>query len=374
MDQKPPTGLYVHIPFCSVKCFYCDFTAFAGQGRAVSRYLAALESEARMKSSLVPDTLYIGGGTPSELSAPQIGELFDMIRRSYSSSSFHEITFEANPESLTAEKLCILREAGVTRLSLGLQALDDRVLKAVGRRHTAAEFLDVYRQARTFEGWAISIDLMYGLPEQTTESFLKGLDEVLALSPEHLSLYGLQVEDRTLFAKRGVEPDEDACRAMYEDSIERLNASGYRHYEISNFAKPGFESVHNKIYWRDGEYIGLGCGAASFLGGARSSNVEKLAAYCEAVEAGKLPVALTERLTGREKLGETVMLGLRLVEGFDIGPGLIDEFKAEISRLLRQGLLRLDGTRLRLTRDGIFLANRAFMEFLPPYEKQEAVI
>lgn len=371
MEQKPIVGLYVHIPFCSVKCFYCDFTAFAGQGRTVSRYLDALEAEAALRPVRAPQTLYIGGGTPSELSAPQIGELFDMIRRRYPESRFTEVTFEANPESLTAEKLCVLRSSGVTRLSLGLQALDDAVLKSIGRQHSAADFLDVYRQARTFEGWAVSVDLMYGLPDQTPQSFLKGLDEVLALSPEHLSLYGLQVEDRTLFSKRGVEPDDDSCREMYEDAIERLNASGYRHYEISNFSKPGFESVHNRIYWRDGEYIGLGCGAASFLEGARSTNIERLVPYCEAVEQKRAPTAGAERLIGREKLGETALLGLRLVEGFEPPPCLEDEFGPEIGRLIAKGLVRRDGRRLRLTRNGIFLANQAFMEFVPPYETQK---
>ncbi|MBI3551676.1 MAG: radical SAM family heme chaperone HemW [Elusimicrobia bacterium] len=368
MDLRRLVGLYVHIPFCSVKCFYCDFTAFAGQGRSVARYLGALAAEARLKSGRVPDTLYVGGGTPSELSAPQIGELFDLIARAYPQSRFQESTFEANPESTTAEKLSVLRSCGVTRLSLGAQTLDDALLKGIGRRHTAADLVDVYRQARTFEGWSISIDLMYGLPGQTVLSFLKSLDDVLALEPEHLSLYGLQVEDRTLFSKRGVEPEDDACRAMYEDAIDRLNAAGYRHYEISNFAKPGFESKHNRIYWHDGEYVGLGCGAASFLDGVRSTSIDRLIPYCEAVEAGRLPTAQEEWLSGRDKLGETAMLGLRLVDGFEPGADIEREFFVEIGRLVERKLIRREGRRLKLTREGVFLANQAFMEFVPPFE------
>ncbi len=368
MDPRRLVGLYVHIPFCSVKCFYCDFTAFSGQSKSVSRYVAGLGQEARLKAGRVPDTLYIGGGTPSELSAQQIGELYDLIGRFYPRSKFLESTFEVNPESTTGEKLSILRSCGVTRLSIGAQTLDDALLKSIGRRHTAKDLMDIYRQARSFDGWSVSIDLMYGLPDQTMPSFLKTLDDVLALQPEHLSLYGLQVEDRTLFAKREVEPDEELCRAMYEDALDRLNAAGYRHYEISNFAKPGFESIHNQIYWHDGEYVGLGCGAASYLDGIRSTNLDRLPAYLSAVESGRLPVEQEEWLSGRDKLGETALLGLRMLDGFEPGPDIEREFSVEIGRLERKSLLKREGRRLRLTREGVFLANQAFLEFVAPFQ------
>lgn len=365
-------GLYVHIPFCSVKCFYCDFAAFSGQGRTVARYLAALEAEAGLfPAERPPTTLYLGGGTPSELKAPEIAELFALIRRAYPAAEFAEASFEANPESLDARKLELLRGAGVARLSLGLQTLDDGLLEAIGRRHTARDFLELYGQARRLGRLAINVDLMYGLPGQTLERHLRTLDLVLGLSPEHVSLYGLQVEDRTLFGRRGVLNDEDSEREMFEESLERLLRAGYHHYEISNFARPGFESEHNRNYWENGEYIGLGCGAASHRGGLRSTNTDRLEAYCRAVEAGKRPVAESERLEGRSALGERAWLGLRLIDGFEPGPELEAAFAFEWSSLAGRGLLERAGRRVRLSREGIFLANQVFMEFVPPFEGAE---
>ena len=311
-----------------------------------------------------PDTLYIGGGTPSELSAAEIRELFAVLRRAYPESRFVESTFEGNPESLTPEKLDILAGAGVSRLSIGLQTADDALLRSIGRRHTAAEFAEVFRAARRAGSFSISVDLMHGLPGQTLESLSETLDFTLALGPDHVSIYGLQVEDRTLFAKRGVEPDEDLGRAMLELALRRLAEAGLRHYEISNFARQGHESRHNRIYWNDGEYVGLGCGAASHLGGIRSTNVDRVLSYCDAVEVGRRPIAESESLAGRKKLGEKAFLGLRLIDGFEPGAELEREFAPQWRKLENQGLVRRDGGRARLTPEGIYLANQAFMEFV----------
>lgn len=360
-------GLYVHIPFCSIKCFYCDFAAFAGQLSTVERYLRALESEARLFPPIIPTTLYIGGGTPSELSAPQIEKLFALIRRVYPKAVFEEITFEANPESLDAEKLRVLKDAGVTRLSLGLQTLDSGLLKAIGRKHSPQDFLKVYALARQTDVFALSVDLMYGLPGQTLDNAVESLAAVLELKPEHLSLYGLQVEDRTLFGKKDIEVDEDLSREMFEASLEMVARAGYRHYEISNFARPGCESIHNRIYWNNGEYIGLGCGAASYLSGERSSNMDRLISYCETVERGRRPIASAERLAGKEKLGEAAFLGLRLVQGFFPGHELEAQFARQWSSLARRGFISREGDRVRLTREGLFLANQALAEFVPPF-------
>lgn len=339
----------------------------------MNRYLSALGIEAALMPERDPVTLYVGGGTPSELDEEQIRRLFALISGAYPRSRFQELTFEANPESLSPAKIAALRDNGVSRLSLGLQTFDDALLKSIGRRHSAADFLEVYAAARRAGNWALSVDLMYGLPGQTLESCLRSLDGVLALEPEHLSLYGLQVEDRTLFGKREVEPDESLARDMFEASLERLERNGYRHYEISNFARPGYESAHNQLYWRDDEYIGLGCGAASYLDGERSSNMDRLPSYCQAVEAGRRPVAHSERLSGKEKLGERAMLGLRLVRGFAPGREIEQAFRDEWESLAGRGLIQREGDRVSLTREGIFMANQAFAEFVPPFRQPGAV-
>ena len=366
------TGLYVHIPFCSVKCFYCDFAAFSGQKKQVERYLAALEAEAALLPPRCPETLYIGGGTPSELSAPQISELFESLRRAYPGARLVESTFEGNPESLDAAKLAVLARAGVTRLSIGLQTADDALLKSVGRRHTAEDFARVFRLARAAGIPALSVDLMSGLPGQTLDSLRATLDFTLALGPEHVSLYGLQVEDRTLFAKRGVEEDEDLGREMYELSISALARAGLEHYEISNWAKPGRRSEHNLNYWRRRDYLGLGCSAASFLGGVRSSNEEKLAPYLAAIDAGRRATAEAEAPTGLEALGEEAFLGLRMLDGFEPSDGLRAAFAGPWAVFKARGLAREDGKLWRLTPDGVFVANDVFKEFVPPFQFQEA--
>lgn len=366
------TGLYVHIPFCSVKCFYCDFAAFSGQKKQVERYLAALEAEAALLPPREPETLYVGGGTPSELSAPQIAELFERLRRAFPGARYAESTFEGNPESLDAEKLGVLAREGVTRLSIGLQTADDALLKAIGRRHTAADFARVYRLARAAGIPALSVDLMYGLPGQSLDSLRATLDFALALGPEHVSLYGLQVEDRTLFARRGVEEDSDLGREMYELSIAALESAGLEHYEISNWAKPGQRSRHNVNYWRRGDYLGLGCSAASFLGGVRSSNEEGLAPYLEAVASGRRPTAETEAPTGLEAVGEEAFLALRMIEGFVPSLTLREAFAGPWTLLKARGLVREEAGRWRLTPEGIFLGNDVFREFVPPFARQEA--
>lgn len=367
------SGLYVHIPFCSVKCFYCDFAAFSGQQKQAQRYLAALETEAALLPPRSPETLYVGGGTPSELTAEQISDLFLRLRRAYGAPRWSEVTFEGNPESLDDAKLAVLAREGVTRLSIGLQTADDQLLPKIGRRHTSAEFARQFKAARAAGIPALSVDLMFGLPGQTMESLAATLEFTLALDPEHVSIYGLQIEDRTLFAKRGVEEDSELGRAMYELVLARLAEAGLEHYEISNFAKPGHRSAHNLNYWARGEYLGLGCGAASFIGGVRTSNEDRLTAYMEAVEAGKRATVEAESPSGRELLGEEAFLGLRLVEGFAPSPALRAAFAGEWAVLMARGLAEEEGGRWRLTRDGLFVANDAFKAFVPPFDREEAI-
>lgn len=351
------TGLYVHIPFCSVKCFYCDFAAFSGQNKLAGRYLSALKAEASLFPARKFETLYVGGGTPSELGREQIDELLSAFPGPY-----RESTFEGNPESLTADKLDVLKRRGVTRVSIGLQTADDALLKSVGRRHSFEDFRRVFEAAAPLDR---CVDLMYGLPGQSLASLEETLDRVLALEPEHVSLYGLQVEDRTLFSKRGVENDDKLERAMFELALEKL--AGFEHYEIANFALTGHRSAHNLNYWNDGEYVGLGCGAASHLDGVRSTNHERLQDYLRDVEQGRRPVAETESLEGKAKLGEKAFLGLRKLDGFTPGPELERQFSSAWSTLAEQGLVQADGARRKLTREGVFLANLAFKHFVAPF-------
>lgn len=357
-----------------MKCFYCDFAAYSGQNKLADRYLAALEAEAALHPAGNPETLYVGGGTPSELTAPQISDLFMRLRRAYPDSRFAESTFEGNPESLDEEKLAVLAREGVTRLSIGLQTADDALLPAIGRHHTAAEFAKMFKAARRAGIPALSVDLMFGLPGQTLDSLRATLDFVLALDPEHISLYGLQVEDRTLFAKRGVPEDSDFGRDMFELSLERLAAAGLEHYEISNFAKPGRRSAHNINYWKRGDYIGLGCSAASYYGGCRSSNEERIPKYLEAVEAGRRVLSESETPAGRDAIGEEALLGLRLVSGFEPSEVLREAFGPEWAVLKARGLVREKNGLWMLTKEGIFLGNEAFRLFVPPFNREEAPI
>ncbi|MDD5658017.1 MAG: radical SAM family heme chaperone HemW [Elusimicrobia bacterium] len=361
-------GLYVHIPFCSGKCAYCDFASFPGRGEGAARYLRALAAEARRRGSFAPETLYVGGGTPTELSAGEIDGLFDVLDRAYPGARPAETTFEANPESVDERKLDVLRRRGVTRLSLGVQALDDEVLRRAGRRHTAARAEAAFRLARREGAWSLSVDLICGLPGQSREGFIDGLRRALAWGPDHLSLYALETHEGSAWARSGLAADEDAQRDMLEAAWALLAAAGLAHYEISNFARPGHESRHNLNYWRAGEYLGLGCAAASHLGGARERNVQDLDEYLRRVEAGEPAGAESERLAGKDKLGERALLGLRQVAGLELDEELAGVFSAQWSELERRGLVRLRGRRAALTHEGLFLANEAFASFVPPYE------
>ncbi|MBI5623933.1 MAG: radical SAM family heme chaperone HemW [Elusimicrobia bacterium] len=359
-------GLYVHVPFCSGKCSYCDFVSFPGRAASVPGYLKALEAEAGLRPAARPETLYVGGGTPTELSAEDLAALLGSVRRSYPGPVFEEATVEANPESLTPEKAAALREGGVTRLSLGLQTTDDRLLERIGRRHRFSDAVRAFRLGRD-AGFDMSVDLMFGLPGQTLEGLERSLSTVLAMRPEHLSVYGLDVHEDTPFGREGVVHDEDLGRAMFELVIVRARAAGYHHYEISNFALPGRECRHNMLYWRNEDYLGLGPAAVSHQDGERSTNSPGLDEYRSGVLAGRRPLAHAERLEGKEKLGETAMLGLRLLDGAELGPELEEAFARELESLAERGLILRDGRRTRLSSEGLFMANVVASEFVAPF-------
>lgn len=364
MSEATP-GLYVHVPFCAVKCAYCDFAAFSGHNHRAERYLAALGKELDAFAGTAVRTLYIGGGTPTELSAGQLRRLLWTVEDRFGPvAALDETTCEANPETTDRERLDVLRAGGVTRLSLGLQAKQDRLLKTLNRQHDFARFERAFEDARAAGFDNINVDLMFGLPGQSEADLLDSIDAAAALGPEHVSVYALQIEDKTGFKKRGVENDEDLEGDMYALLRRELGARGYEHYEISNFAKPGKRSVHNQIYWNREPCLAAGCGASGFWHGTRWTNHWKLDAYLEAIESAGTAWESSERLQGREALGEALYLGLRMLGGVKLTPSRREAFKGSLERLKSEGLLEHDEERLRLTEKGLFLSNRVFREFV----------
>lgn len=348
-------GLYVHIPFCEKKCAYCDFYSLEAP-QWTDAYLTALETEAFLTAQRHPgllfDSVYIGGGTPSLLTPAQLDRLFDILTRHFSCLPGSEVTLEANPATLDCEKLSLLRERGVNRLSLGLQSASDRELKLLSRLHDYRSFLQTYRLASAYFQ-NISVDLMFGLPCQTRESFSETLSEVLALAPAHLSLYALKLEKGTPLSKNRELfsfPDEDAFADIYLSACERLEDAGYRQYEISNFARQGFFSRHNLRYWKREEYLGLGPSAHSFIDGCRYANKRDLSGYCRSLSEGRFPErSEMTRLSPGDILEEEIFLFLRLAEGLDL-PHLEEKTgyameKASCAKLLfyeKEGYMRLE--------------------------------
>lgn len=361
-------GLYVHIPFCRSKCGYCDFPSEAGAETLIPEYLKALAAEAGTHEGLrgTFGTVYVGGGTPSLLTAPQLEELFSVIRGLAGPlRDLQEATFEANPESLDGEKARLLFKHGVSRVSLGLQAAQDALLRRLGRVALRADFERAWGQLRAAGFDNLNADLMCGLPGQSREDFAGSLDCLLALRPEHVSLYALEVHEGTPFAAAGVEESPDAAAEMYEAAALRLKEAGLERYEISNFSLPGRESRHNLNYWEQGEYLGLGPGAASYLDGERRANSPSLRGYLAASAAGERPPRqYSERLAGREARAERVMLGLRLTGGIELPEDIFIEFRPEIERLLARGLVEARGRRIRIREDRLYVSNAVFREFV----------
>ncbi len=382
------TGLYLHIPFCLAKCYYCDFNSFAGFGeKEKEEYLQALINEARSYSRLFGEagvsaeislaSVYFGGGTPTCLSGGQLCFLFQQLRKIFLIEEEAEITIEGNPGTLDLNKLKALNEGGFNRLSLGIQSFRSEGLKILGRVHTVAESRQAVSMARKAGFINVGIDLMYGLPGQELQDWQANLQEALALAPEHISLYQLNIEEGTPFYQKLLKgelrefPDEQAVE-MYEEARRILGEAGYHHYEISNFALPGRESRHNQLYWSNKEYLGLGSGAAGYWQGIRYCNKENLAEYIASVAQGELPRGEEEVIDAELQLAEAVFLGLRLTAGLNkgefyqrYGVSLSERFGQTINKLAQAGLLADDSHRIFLTERGRNLANLVMMEFLP---------
>ncbi len=374
-----PLGVYVHVPFCSVRCTYCDFPTVAGRDGLVGAYLDALVEEIeRGQSGLPPeaDTVYLGGGTPSRLEPEQVDRLLAALRARFELRPGSEITVEGNPESLTAERLAGYGAAGVTRISVGVQSLDDRVLAAAGRPHDAREGLAAVARARAVGFEAVNVDLIAGLPGESLDGWERTLRRVAALGPDHVSVYLLETDKDTPLARavragRVKPPDEDALARAYETTVAVLEEEGLRAYEISNFCRPGARCRHNLKYWTDDPYAGFGLGACGYVRGERRANRRDLDGYLEAVRRGEDPVEWVEPYEASRRLAEALFLGLRLVEGVDFGAlarryGIhpLDRYPGVWERAERDGLLAREGDRVRLTAFGRLRSNELCRELV----------
>ncbi|MED3783791.1 radical SAM family heme chaperone HemW [Geobacillus stearothermophilus] len=374
------TSAYFHIPFCAHICHYCDFNKVFAAGQPIDDYLRAMDKEmARTAAEFGNrlETLFIGGGTPTVLEPAQLGRLLESIHRHFQfDPQTAEFTVEANPDGLTKEKLAVLREAGVNRLSLGVQTFDDRLLQAIGRTHRRGDIVQAVERAREAGFANISLDLMYGLPGQTLEQFLADLDAAFSLHVPHLSAYSLILEPKTIFYNEWRKgrlhlPGEEAEAAMYEAAMERTEACGYQQYEISNYAFPGFESRHNLTYWNNEEYYGIGAGAHSYIGGVRRANIGPVRHYIAKVDNGEWPHRDVHRLTLQEQMEEEMFLGLRKTEGVSkvrfrqkFGRDMHDIFGTAIRAEVENGRLEETETHVRLTKRGKLLGNEVFAAFL----------
>ncbi len=370
-------GIYIHIPFCVKKCNYCDFKSYEGKILMAPQYIQALKEEIRQRAKKLKEvkvsTIYIGGGTPSYLKPEQILEVIECIKENFKFvDEVLEITIEVNPGSIIREKLVVYKEAGINRLSIGLQTTDNDVLMKIGRIHRYASFLETYQLAREIGFSNINVDLMIGLPGQTMEMVEETLEQVLKLNPEHISLYSLILEEGTklyrAYQKKRLRnlPSEEEERKMYWYAKAELEHQGYKHYEISNFAKPGYKSKHNVDCWKQKEYIGFGSAAHSYLNGVRSSNSEEIEEYI-----ANNKVIIHEKQTRDEQMKEYMMLGLRMLEGVSISEfknKFVDNpiyiFREELDKLDEEELLEIDGNSIKLTKKGIDLANLVWEEFV----------
>lgn len=361
-----PLGIYVHIPFCQRRCSYCDFATFVPLESQRKSLLHCLEREVLTHPSSVCETLFFGGGTPSFITRKEFKSLIRALRSRFDIGAGAELTLEANPESAVPEKIdCWLAE-GLNRLSLGVQSTHPRLLERLGRLHTWVSAKNAYSQARSQGFSNINLDLMYGLPGQTMEDWRATLEEVLALEPEHLSAYALTVEEGTPFFLQGVQVSDDLSADMYETAAECLTAAGYEHYEISNFARPGFSCRHNLKYWRNEPTLGLGPSAASFDGEWRWENTDDYSVYENRLNAGLPPIESRTTLPLEQRWGEQLMLGLRLAEGVEPTPDAQKLFGPVLDQFTTLEFLRRLNGRYIPTLKGWRLSNQLFMELLTP--------
>ena len=378
-------SLYIHFPFCLKKCLYCDFNSLAGSTITPSQYAAAVIREMELRAErldgpLSSETLYFGGGTPSLMEPKEVTSIVEAARNFFSLAGDAEITIEANPGTLSPEKLAGFRNAGINRLSLGVQSFNDENLGSLGRIHTARQALDAFAAAREAGFANIGIDLIHSLPGQDLAAWQEDLSLAVQLRPEHISAYALSVEEGTPFQTMKEEgklllPDEDEELAMFRHTSSYLKDHGYDHYEISNFSLPGFRSRHNQVYWHRSSYLGFGAGAHSFLRttkyGIRWHNVPSPEDHMESIIQSRIPEEDLAVLTKREAMAEFMFLGLRMLEGVAVeqfhhqfGLSFQEAYPEELLKLLSERLLESSGGIISLSERGLLMANQVFMRFV----------
>lgn len=392
-------GIYVHIPFCMKKCNYCDFVSYAGKQEKINNYIEAVKQEIQFVSKEEKQgqvfsqkqeeigikeqkrkvsTIYIGGGTPSYIETKYITQILQTIRENFDVMKEAEITIEVNPGTVTTEKIKDYQAAGINRISIGLQAVQDTLLKEIGRIHTYNQFLQTYADIKKVGIANQNIDLMIGLPGQTIQQVEETISNILTLKPKHISVYSLIVEEGTILEKQlgtGLFclPDEEVERAMYWKVKQMLEAKGYEHYEISNFAKKGYASKHNCHCWEQKEYIGFGVAAHSYLNQKRYSNITDIDAYIENVQTGRIQrnKQIHEIQNKEDEQKEYMLLGLRKIEGVSIqnfkckfGENPIFLYRQELDKLVKKELVEVDTNQIKLTNRGIDLANLVWEEFI----------
>lgn len=371
-------SIYVHIPFCARRCGYCDFNTYAWRGSIVRETLEAIccHIESLDSEEFVVPTIFFGGGTPSFPDPELVIRILNTIRSRFRVLPDAEVSIEANPGTGDRSRFTALRQAGFNRLSMGVQAFDDHLLKVLGRTHSASEAIRSYEAARAAGFENINLDLMFALPDQTVRQWQYTLRTAVSLQPEHLSCYALTIEPHTPFYTMYLRgqlslPDEETDLRMYQYVIRALIRAGYEHYEISNFARPGYRCRHNMVYWRNEEYLGFGPGAVSYRNGVRWKCLSNPHRYVQAVRGGLSLVEEEERLEADASLGETIMLMLRLRDGVDVkavedryGVNLEQRYARQLHRLQQQRLLEVTPDRWRITPKGLPIANTICAEFL----------
>ena len=364
-------ALYLHIPFCKQKCKYCDFTSFCINGETkIEKYVEAICEQVKYYALKSKDfevtSIYFGGGTPSFIDVRYIKEILRVISENYSIIENPEITLEANPGTVDFKKLKKYKELNINRISFGVQTLNDELLKEIGRIHTAKEAIETFNLARDAGFNNISLDIIFGLPNQTLKDIEDTLDEFIKLSPEHISTYSLKIEENTVFGRLYKEhklklPSEELEREMYYTIKEKLKKAGYIQYEISNFAKAGYYSRHNTSYWERQDYLGFGVSAASCFNEVRFTNTEDFESYIgNPINNFSENEMLTKDVIDSEK----IILGLRMLKGVDEDLFFKDEWKESLQKLINKGLLKREGENISLTDKGLDLANQVFVEFI----------